>query len=77
MPKKITVTPDRGKRKLDPSGDAKAPKSKFDRQQDAATIAKKSLGQQGAGELAIKNKQGAVRDQNTVPPAIDLRRSKG
>jgi hypothetical protein len=77
MPKKITVTPSGDKWKLVPSGGAKAPDTKFQTQQRAADTGKKDLAKQGGGELAIKGRNGAVRDQNTVPPAKDPRKSKG
>ena len=79
MPKKITVTPKPGGKgwNLKPSGGAKAPDTTFQTQKRAATVGKSNLRGQGGGELAIKNVKGQVRDQNTVPPARDPRRSKG
>jgi hypothetical protein len=77
MPKKLTVTPARQNWKLVPSGGAKAPDTKFRTQQRAADVGKRDLGKQGGGELAIKGRNGAVRNQNTVPPARDPRKSKG
>ena len=77
MPKKITVTPNKESWRLAPSGGAKAPDTNFRTQRRAAEVGKKELSRQGGGELAVKGRGGAVREQNTVPPARDPRRSKG
>jgi hypothetical protein len=77
MPKKITVTPSPKGWKLAPSGGAKAPETNFRTQDRAAQVGKRELAQQGGGELAVKGRNGAVREQNTVPPARDPRKSKG
>lgn len=77
MPKKITVTPAGNAWKLVPSGGAKAPDTNFRTQQRATDVGKRDLSKQGGGELAVKGKNGAVRSQNTVPPARDPRKSKG
>ncbi len=77
MPRKITVTPAHGSWKLVPSGGAKAPDAKFRTQQRATDVGKRDLAKQGGGELAIKGRDGAVRNQNTVAPARDPRKSKG
>lgn len=77
MPKKITVTPNKETWRLAPSGGAKAPDTKFRTQRRAVEVGKKELTGQGGGELAIKGRDGTVREQNTVPPARDPRRSKG
>ncbi|MFF4758727.1 DUF2188 domain-containing protein [Streptomyces sp. NPDC001292] len=46
-------------------------------QAEAATRAREILANDGGGELRVRGKNGQVREQNTVPPGNDPRRSKG
>lgn len=77
MTREITVTPKQNGWKLAPSRGVSASTTAFRTQQRAAEVGRKELAKQGGGELAIKGRNGAVREQNTVPPARDPRRSKG
>lgn len=54
------------------TGDGRA----FATQRDAVAAARRQLEDAGGGELAIKNRQGRIREQNTVGRS-DPRRSKG
>ncbi|MFD3413685.1 DUF2188 domain-containing protein [Streptomyces cyaneofuscatus] len=43
----------------------------------AVARAKEILANSGGGELRVRGKNGQVREQNTVPPGNDPKRSKG
>ncbi|MFD4814657.1 DUF2188 domain-containing protein [Streptomyces sp. NPDC058418] len=43
----------------------------------AVARAKEILANNGGGELRVRGKNGQVREQNTVPPGNDPKRSKG
>ncbi|MHB9759967.1 DUF2188 domain-containing protein [Streptomyces sp. BYX5S] len=43
----------------------------------AAARAKEILANDGGGELRVRGRNGQVREQNTVPPGNDPKRSKG
>jgi len=51
--------------------------SHHDTQRDAIEAGRRILGNQGGGELRIKGRDGRVREQDTIPPGNDPRRSKG
>jgi hypothetical protein len=53
------------------------PRGNFPTQAEAAAAARRSLETSGGGELAIKGRNGQVREQNTIKPAHDPRRSRG
>lgn len=46
-------------------------------QAEAAARAKEILANDGGGELRIRGTNGQVREQNTVPPGSDPKKSKG
>lgn len=46
-------------------------------QQQAIDAARRHLDNTGGGELAIKGRDGAVREQNTIKPGNDPRSSRG
>jgi hypothetical protein len=46
-------------------------------QKQAADAARAQLRDTGGGELKIKNEDGRIRSKDTIPPAVDPRRSKG
>ncbi|MGP4043489.1 DUF2188 domain-containing protein [Streptomyces sp. 2A115] len=46
-------------------------------QAEAAARAKEILTNDGGGELRIRGTNGQVREQNTVPPGSDPKKSKG
>ncbi|MFD3640710.1 DUF2188 domain-containing protein [Streptomyces griseus] len=43
----------------------------------AVARAKEILANDGGGELRVRGKNGQVREQNTVPPGSDPKKSKG
>lgn len=51
--------------------------SVHDTQKDAIQAARRALQNSGGGELAIKGRNGAVRQQDTIPPGNDPRSSRG
>ncbi|MEG9546519.1 MULTISPECIES: DUF2188 domain-containing protein [Streptomyces] len=46
-------------------------------QVEAVARAKEILANDGGGELRVRGKNGQVREQNTVPPGSDPKKSKG
>ncbi|GAA2391663.1 DUF2188 domain-containing protein [Streptomyces luteogriseus] len=46
-------------------------------QAEAVSRAKEILANDGGGELRVRGKNGQVREQNTVPPGSDPKKSKG
>ncbi|MEU9444527.1 DUF2188 domain-containing protein [Streptomyces sp. NPDC048304] len=46
-------------------------------QAEAVARAKEILANDGGGELRVRGRNGQVREQNTVPPGRDPRRSRG
>ncbi|MFZ4298342.1 DUF2188 domain-containing protein [Streptomyces cinereoruber] len=46
-------------------------------QAEAVARAKEILANDGGGELRVRGKNGQVREQNTVPPGSDPKKSKG
>jgi uncharacterized protein DUF2188 len=76
QPNKRTVTPHQGKWAVEKPG-AKRASSIHDTQKAAIAAARQNLKKAGGGELAVKGRDGAVREQNTVAPGKDPRSSKG
>ena len=46
-------------------------------QKQAADAARAQLKASGGGELKVKDEDGRIRSKDTIPPAVDPRRSKG
>jgi hypothetical protein len=51
--------------------DGQRPSGHFDRQSEAIDRARDILTNRGGGELVIHNRQGVVRDSDTIAPAND------
>lgn len=73
---KRTVTPNARGWSVDKPG-ASRPSSVHGTQQQAIDAARRTLGNSGGGELAIKGRDGAVRAQDTIRPGNDPRGSRG
>lgn len=73
---KRTVTPHPDGWSVEKPGASRA-SSVHQTQQQAIDAARSTLANSGGGELAIKGRDGRVRDQDTVPPGNDPRRSPG
>jgi len=46
-------------------------------QKEAYDLARQQIGNAGGGEVAIRGLNGQIREQNTIPPGNDPRRSRG
>ena len=75
-PSKRTVTPHPEGWSVEKPGASRA-SSVHSTQQEAIDAARGYLQREGGGELAIKGRDGRVRDQDTIPPGNDPRRSPG
>lgn len=76
-PNKRTVTPrPDGKWAVNKPGAERA-SAVTDTQKEAQDRGREILKNQGGGELATKNRQGQIRQQDTVAPGNDPRTSKG
>jgi hypothetical protein len=73
---KRTVTPHPDGWSVEKPGASRA-SSVHDTQAEAIDAARRNLENTGGGELAIKGRDGAVRDQDTVRPGNDPRSSRG
>ncbi len=73
---KRTVTPREKGWSVEKPGANRA-SSVHETQKEAVAAARQILKNGGGGELAIKGRDGAVRDQDTIKPGNDPRRSKG
>lgn len=73
---KRTVTPHPDGWSVEKPGASRA-SSVHDTQAEAIDAARRNLENTGGGELAIKGRDGAVRDQDTVKPGSDPRSSRG
>ncbi len=73
---KRTVTPHEQGWSVEKPGAARA-SSVHDTQQQAIAAARANLENTGGGELAVKGRDGAVRQQDTIPPGNDPTSSQG
>jgi hypothetical protein len=46
-------------------------------QAQAVNAARAQLKESGGGELKVKGEDGKIRSKDTIPPAVDPRRTKG
>lgn len=74
-PNKKVVSPDGSDWTVSTPG--KRPSVRTDTQKEAIDQARIQLENQGGGELQVKNRQGQVRQQDTIPKGNDPRSSKG
>jgi hypothetical protein len=75
-PNKRTVSPHPDGWSVEKPGASRA-SSVHDTQQQAIDAARRNLRNTGGGELAVKGRNGRVRDQDTIDPGNDPRRSPG
>lgn len=77
MVDKITVQQRDDKRWEGRRDGAARPSTVADTQSAAAQRSSEILARGDGGEVAIRGRNGQIREQNTVPPGSDPRRSKG
>jgi Uncharacterized protein conserved in bacteria (DUF2188) len=75
-PNKRTVTPHSDGWSVEKPGASRA-SSVHATQQQAIDAARGYLQNEGGGELAVKGRDGRVRDQDTIPHGNDPRSSRG